>query len=825
MYNMKSKMKIVEIGFYICLFLYGIIIGAPINENTYFLNLMINIITIVLFAINLIYCNKSAIKNNIIDLLITILVFSSFIPIIFKTYYSYYEAANYVIKYISIFCVYIIVRNLICINGKKVIINIINILIITAIILTMIGILDMFPNNSKFNDFMKLINAIQIKNTEIRMDSVFGYANTFAAFLGVCLFMSSSLYLKENNNKKILYLITNFIFLVALLLTASRLAIICFIISYLFFLIAIKEKYKKIEFVIMSFNILIMAIIYNKIYLELLIDGKYILVFIIMLIFIIINCIIQKILKNVINKLVNIESIYLIIFLILLVIIGIIYIVCSLHFYSELILFSGISSSKTYTKVLYNIESNKKYNFSFDIEAITNTENIENFKISIIEKNKYFDEIKTTDIKFNNYSGEKEITIITDDDTEQIYIEFSANIVNNNTMLIIKNAKNNDENLILNYKYIPTMLAEKIQNINFKTKSAWERIVIINDGIKLICKNPFVGIGGGCWKYAYQEVQEYRYLVKEMHSYPVQIFLEFGIVSIISYIVIIVLSAIYSFKIIKKNEKFDIITGIIISLFYLTIHSFMDFNLSFLYVLIIYYILIACIVPSNKEHNNVLKKINIFVIINSILILVIFAFLNLTYGIAEKIENVNDENGYKRNIEILDKKLLLSPYDKINRIEKIRMEELYLNINRSVEIENALINDYIFVLYNEPGQNNIEIYEKLILLLLEQNKKEEAIKYLNIFIDEINKQNQFVYYNVQYYITKLRTLEKIERKLQEYEDDSEIKKIKEELINIVNNNAEKELNIIKDYKKCRYKKNEIKFYLTQYNAIMFEILN
>ena len=192
-------------------------------------------------------------------------------------------------------------------------------------------------------------------------------------------------------------------------------------------------------------------------------------------------------------------------------------------------LFNTQTSEKEVERHLSNINGEEKYHLKFEIDATTKEDN-DTFKITVLERDPYWKDLKSTNIQFGSYQGNKEIELYTQKDTTDIYLVFNATEVNEDTKLEIKNFEINGKTKYLNYKFLPYDFVSKIENINLKTQSVIDREIYIKDAFKLIKDNWLFGIGGDGWYLRYADIQEYNYISREVHSYPVQILLEFGIV-------------------------------------------------------------------------------------------------------------------------------------------------------------------------------------------------------------------------------------------------------------------------------------------------------
>ena len=100
------------------LFSYSILIGSPIKNNTNAINLFTLVIFIAYIITNMIINKKYKIIKNKIDIFVILLVFSSYIALIFKTYSNLEATIEYIIKYTVILSMYIMIRDIV-IKDKK----------------------------------------------------------------------------------------------------------------------------------------------------------------------------------------------------------------------------------------------------------------------------------------------------------------------------------------------------------------------------------------------------------------------------------------------------------------------------------------------------------------------------------------------------------------------------------------------------------------------------------------------------------------------------------------------------------------------------------
>ena len=452
---------------------------------------------------------------------------------------------------------------------------------------------------------------------------------------------------------------------------------------------------------------------------------------------------------------------------------------------------TSVEIKNNFQKILYSVNPNTDYVFEFEIESISKENG--DCIIKFTEKNEYFDDIKETEIKFGTYAGTKEIKIHTQDSTKIMYINIEK--LSEESKLIINDVKLNGEKFILQYKLLPTKLVDKIINISFNNKSVWERAQFIKDALEIIKDNWLFGIGENGWRYYQLKVQDYNYYAQEVHCYPIQTFLEngiFGFLACLGIYIYVLKNLIIEFK--QKEIDMPPISYLLGILFVL-FHSLLDFDMSFLYVELIIFIMIAIL---NSKKQNIIKiryqnlLYIIAIIINIITIysaIVVNSFRNdseITVISSKRTEEKIFGTYYKllpfnRNIKIKNYKILIK--NKKSKEAYVMLEDLIKNekyIYMNVSLENIL--QYIEI--SRPSKEQIEFITKYIY------ETKDIYKYYPSY--QINRLNNFK--NI---IEILSDTENIEKLKKQY-----IKEIEE-----------KEKYIL-DYQKSRYDKENVKEYKT-----------
>lgn len=511
-------------------------------------------------------------------------------------------------------------------------------------------------------DFKFWAGYSQVASDEIRIGSLFSYPNTMAIVAGLGIFLCMGMLLDSKHIKlKILYGISIIIMLITFILTYSRLAYILFFICFILYGILLAKKYRIKD----KFN--------KKIYILL---G--------------IGCLC----------------------LILYIIIG-------------LQVPGKIEVKEHYQKILYQAENNAEYQFSFDIEATGEEDDV---KIIFIEKNQFFDDIKTTEVSVGNYVGKKQIHLHTQENTAVIYLEIQ---VEQEAEITIHNAYLNGETFILKYKLLPTGIVEKVKSIEFNNKSAWERLVFIEDAFSLIKQNWMLGMGGNAWRTSQLETQQYNYYTNEVHCFPIQVFLEYGIIAFLSCLGIGIYLLIRFWKEIKKQnldiKEISLLMGILLVL----THSILDFDMSFFYVMLIVFLLISIL----------------------------------------KIEKSNDVKEGKTIISIL---LHLSMIIiSVCSLYIVTVEKRYYEDTRDLVIDSSRTEQQVWERYYQLLPFNKEIKEKFYQSLEKEEDNEKQKKILKELIAE------------EKYDTNNITLENLKKYVQKVENKSTLQEEIESILEII----------------------------------------
>lgn len=300
------------------------------------------------------------------------------------------------------------------------------------------------------------------------------------------------------------------------------------------------------------------------------------------------------------------------------------------------------------------------------------------------------------------------------------------------------------------------------------------RMIYYEDAIRLITSSPLnfiFGLGGNAFRTLYETVQSVEYISLETHSLFMQVFLESGILGLISTIVLVV------YLLIKSSSNYKKIMFLITVIF-----SCFDVFLTYTFMIYVLAILIALCDANSKEINLKFKVTNgilylIVFIISTLQVIAIFIEpvevnnLNVTLQEQEKIiqkcelslkfdpfdiDYIRNCNvAYVSYLELLEIKEELYGYDyttlkyeTVNKIyDNVKKETLYEKSNKyaledRIYYTNYYIEELVFSNYSDDIKKGYEIYLSQMYNLLEKlaeehSKNEYAIKAYSILGNSI----------------------------------------------------------------------------------------
>lgn len=752
-----KKINIIEVLTIIAIVLSVIYVGTPIKYNC----IEINIAIIIIGTIYILYkkiIKKEKIISCSIDIVLLLFLVTPIISLIFKTYDSLTETITSLLINISNYNIYIIIKNMLNKqkeNSTKIIINTI---IICGVIIALLGIDEMGANWTK--DIKETIGIPPVKNIEHRMFSTIGYANSFAIVMAVGVLLS----LNKTEKGKEIYSGLTFLFMSCLLFSYSRGAIIITILGYAIYLILSRKDKNKYDILILAVNVLL-SIIYMKIFNTIISTEKYIMLWIMLIIFMTISILITKIFSLYYEKILKIrKEIYWIICAIGIILMVILYIIgkqldVPLHIFNE------NESAEDVKYIIDNVESNKEYTFLFDIDAKSEGYKTNHYSIEIVEENKYYDSICTHKFEFCNYTGVKKMQFTTNPETVEIAIYFKNSIKDAQRGVTINNLYINKVKHPLKYAYLPERVVSKIDSLKTKNKSVWERVEYYKDSLKIIKDNWLFGTGGQGWKYNYKSVQSYNYNTTEAHSYITKIFIENGIIAITIFMIITIYTAIVMIRKIKSG-RFSLID---MTFIIFMIHSFMDIDLSIYCISVIGMVLFTLVISDEKD-KELKKNINMTIII--LILVVNILTLTITgkyYRKDNTNENFSDSIIKEKDEDIVEK---IVEYMKNENPLYVREYLKYVNDYNSISDEN-LQELYEYLAYQKNVVDtdcNMERNDIIYTIFSTIENKEMSKKFASIIINENDEMIKNIENNDKNRLSKIEVLQYKEKQKRIFEE-------------------------------------------------------
>lgn len=778
---LKNRQIMMKILLGIIVILSGILLGSPVRNNVQIVYVLIDILAII-FIIKK-GLKKEKIINGKLDIAVLILCLSSCIPIIFGAYASLNDSILFVLKYISIFWVYLITKDLVK-NSKNTANYLIYVILVVSVILVALGI-----DRLTYHYFKPALEVLGITNLyqgEIRLTSLFSYPNSFGAMAGCGIFLALGQSLKSQRKvvKGINYAIS-FALFAGVILSLSRLMYLVMVVVAVLYFFLCKGKEKKIEVLEMLVITGILGVIYSARFMNLLTAGDFariwidfgiltLVAFIIGLFVKIVNGPILKMQKRNFIKTSVVSCL------------GVIAVLVILATTPEnLVLFNNENSMEEVERHLSNIKGEEKYVLKFEIDAKGAANN---FQIVAQERDEFWNNLNSSNIHFGDFQGNKEIEIYTQKDTKDIYLQFRATETSEDTKLEITSFEVNGKKVNLSYKFIPYDFVSKMENMNLGTQSAVDRGTYIKDAFKIIKDNWLFGIGGDGWKERYADVQEYGYVSREVHSYPTQILLEFGIVGFAAYVVIIVLVLKKTYFVIKQERDLHYIS-ILCAFATLGIHSLVDFDLSFFYLLLIAVMFLGMLDAFNCKTETLEKK-NWPIKCVCIGISIFLICVNINCVIAQTMvaRKIDVRTSFEDKYEIYEKCNRLLPYNRDYKEKMLKLIEAYefKYPERAIEFARKKLEYAEYLLKYEKYHSQSEMQRRIVFNSIELLGEEESEQMMENIQNgyELIKNNELKQRNYLNYSTTRRAkineiAEKLITKSAEIIDENQKTQLKE----------------------------------------------
>ncbi|SCX77514.1 O-antigen ligase family protein [Alkaliphilus peptidifermentans] len=565
--------------------------------------LITHILSFSLFLSYLIYKRLQDEKielTSVFDYIGLLLIIAYALPIIFGQWANLRDAIGELLRYINVFVVYLMVKDFA--KEEKYKKAILNTLVASGVAVSLIGLLAAFG-------YFSLADAV-LGN---RISSTFQYPNTLAAFTMTLFFIA--FYLLNESNKtwqKTLYSVSGFIMFFTFIFTFSRGAWLLFPIFALAFIILLPGK-ARINGILYLIIVGVPSLIAMQPFTTILSnDGASLKGLLIFIASLGLFTILFNVIEYIKNKLADTHYKYIYIFLGGTALVAAAFIVAALNITQPLVLDNTAVKENIYNQIIRpiaNVMPNESYVLNFNVDGINNDENNWPWQVtvaSINDKNE-----RSTIIQRRgeaNESGEILLDIETLEDTSGIAVYFTVLYPNTKATFydaaLYSSIGEKLQEIKLSYKYIPEAIVYRIHSISIAEHSSTTRITYYKDGIEIFKNHPIIGAGGGAWKSLYPKYQSEPYNTTEAHNYFIQTMVEVGTLGLFLLITLL-LTLLYYLYFAVKNKQFLSMTVIIATLS-LFAHSFLDFNFSFLSIMLTVWVIIGCL--DTKESIKFAKK-------------------------------------------------------------------------------------------------------------------------------------------------------------------------------------------------------------------------
>jgi len=264
----------------------------------------------------------------------------------------------------------------------------------------------------------------------------------------------------------------------------------------------------------------------------------------------------------------------------------------------------------------------------------------------------------------------------------------------------------------------------RLTKINLAERSVQERFIFMQDALKIVKDNLFLGTGGGGWNAEYRAYRTFLYFTSEVHNHYLQVLVENGILGLAAYLG---LWLFLIFNLWRKyiNEKND--TGILLLIitFGLMLHSFIDFDLTYPVVYYLFWILMATALDSTKSFPGFKKRGSMIVgIAPLVILLIVNTSLLMGWSYGKDGTSAMAQNNISGAIEQLENSIIFDP---VNSTYLTNLSQLYFAKGNS--IDNQEYKDKAIAAIDKAIKYNPTNFEWYIIktkFLVEMGQYEEA---------------------------------------------------------------------------------------------------
>ena len=684
---MKKITGILDILICLLLFISALYKGGFYKEDSLFVNMIICMIGLVCLTVKIVLNlvdNRKITKSKmgtIIDICVILIPIAYFLPLVFNTYASKESAIFECIRYVNFALIYFIARST---YDKKIYLTSI---VIIGVGLAILGIDEI--SYRLLETYLSPVSISYLDNASSKISSTLQYANITALFMLISSIILQ-FKLKVNLNKmytnntlkdRILVIAELFCLVLlqsAIVLTTSRMNMLLMIVTTIIYAIScFKTKEKKIgvSFILILLSALILVTsIDNYLIMQnnFMICFTYIVTLLIITLAVILSNKFKVITKNNTRKL-DAKKIV-IICIIFLITLAVIFITPDKLRIND--------KTKTGTIVTRNIY--KQLQDSIELEVDFKFNRNDSFVMELYEVDEDFNKKMLVSITKKSVKEDKFIQKINLSKNAESLM-FTLKAIDSD--ISIESLKLNGKKVTLSYMFMPDSIMFRLKDTFIKDSNNSLRAMYYMDALKLFNKSKLVGIGGEGFKARYQEVQSKPYVSSEVHSVPLQILVESGLVGFTVFMTLLVIISIITYRFCKDKKQEGILYSLILIVFIAT--SLFDLVFSFGIMIYLFAVIIGLIVNEYKKESIYIK--DKYELDNkSMLGMIKIATLSISL-MALFIVTIYSVNIYRASMIVLPEETeeLNNSYERVGLLEnKIKLDKY------NISYLNSLISEY-----------------------------------------------------------------------------------------------------------------------------------
>lgn len=181
------------------------------------------------------------------------------------------------------------------------------------------------------------------------------------------------------------------------------------------------------------------------------------------------------------------------------------------------------------------------------------------------------------------HRGTMEIPITVPDGTIAVYlmVNSAAGYGESNVITSARYAGVNGQGEIpLGYAYLPESIAIRLQGA-FQSYSFLQRVLYVEDGLKLVAERPILGYGMGGFENAIVSVQTTNYETKYAHNHYLQAMVETGIFGLIFFVGLLAVSGWAIVRTLRKADGHPLAAALGGALLFMAGHAMVEFDFSY----------------------------------------------------------------------------------------------------------------------------------------------------------------------------------------------------------------------------------------------------